>query len=277
MKIGQKREMLMDTSVKPTTTVAGNANIQEDKVFDKTKIQKPISLEIKPPPLETIDEEPDAPVEEPKKPTRGRPKMSPERAAEVKKERSDRLVEARAKSLEIRRRKMNEKKVEAGKLAEQKLHSIPRAQTLASPPPQHLDALPIPLPPQKIATPSGFSGIPQQNVGLPQGFSGNNIDYNTLSQTLWGHMKNQQTQIDDDALHAYGEKIRLEEAHKAKAVYQKEYDNLERQKKRINQMGKSVNILSGGQNVYKPTHRVFGKKVSGTKSYDPTNPYASCF
>ena len=90
-------------------------------------------------------------------------------------------------------------------------------------------------------------------------------------------MQNHQTQIDDEALHAYGEKIRLEEAEKAKALYTKEYENLERQKKRINQMGNSVNILSGSQNVYKPNHRVFGKKVRGTRTYDPTNPYASCF
>ena len=279
MKIGQKREMMMDTSIKVAPTPSGNSNIQEDKVFDKTKVEKlkndPVSLKIEP--METIVEEPSAPLEEPKKTTRGRPKMSPERSEQVRKERSDRLVAARAKSLEIRRRKMNEKKVQAGKLAEQKLHSSPLAQSLASPPPQEYDALPLREPAQKITTPQGFSGPPQQNVGLPQGFSGNSINYDTLSANIWGRMKNQQTTIDDEALHAYGEKIRMEEAEKAKAVYHKEYENLERQKKRINQMGKSVNILSGGQNVYKPNHRVFGKKVRGTKSYDPTNPYSSCF
>ena len=269
MKIGQKREMMMDTSVKVAPTASGNSNIQEDKVFDKTKVEKPkkdsVSLEIEP--MEPIEEEVDAPTETLKKPTRGRPKMTPERAIEVRKERSDRLVAARAKSLEIRRRKMNEKKVADGKMAAQKLNTIP----------QQLDALPLPEPVQEIATPQGFSGPPKQNIGLPQGFAGNPIDYNTLSQTLWGQMQNHQTQIDDEALHAYGEKIRLEEADKAKALYTKEYENLERQKKRINQMGNSVNILSGSQNVYKPNHRVFGKKVRGTRTYDPTNPYASCF
>jgi hypothetical protein len=275
MKIGQKREMMMDTSIKAVPTPSGNSDIKEDMVFDKTKVEKnqkdPVSLEIKP--METIQEEPNADVEPPKKATRGRPKMSPERAAQVKKERTERLVAARAKSLEIRRVKMNQKKVAAGKLAEQKLNSSPRAQALTSPPPQESYHEPV----QEVDTPLGFSGTSKQNVGLPPGFSGNPIDYNTLSKTLWGHMQNQQTEIDEQALHAYGEKIRLEEAQKAKALYTKEYENLERQKKRINQMGKSVSILSGVQNTYKPTHRVFGKRVRGTKTYDPTNPYASCF
>ena len=273
MKIGQKREMMMDTSVKVTPTASGNSNIQEDQVFDKTKIEKPkkepISLKIEP--METIEEEPTAPLEAPKKPTRGRPKMSPERAEQVRKERSDRLVAARAKSLEIRRRKMNEKKVQAGKLAEQKL---------GSPLAQEYNALPTPEPVQEIDTPPGFSGEPKQLVGLPPGFAGGgggNINYETLSKNIWGHMQNQRNTIDDQALQDYGEKIRAEEAEKAKALYQKEYENLERQKKRINQMGKSVNILSGGQNVYKPNHRVFGRKVRGTSTYDPANPYASCF
>ena len=41
MKIGQKREMMMDTSIKVAPTPSGNSNIQEDKVFDKTKVEKP--------------------------------------------------------------------------------------------------------------------------------------------------------------------------------------------------------------------------------------------
>ena len=77
MKIGQKREMMMDTSVKVVPTASGNSNIQEDKVFDKTKVEKPkkdpVSLEIEP--MEPIEEEVDAPTETLKKPTRGRPKL----------------------------------------------------------------------------------------------------------------------------------------------------------------------------------------------------------
>ena len=158
---------------------------------------------------------------------------------------------------------MNEKKVEAGKVAQQKLQPI-RVQ---DPPPQ-----------QTIQTPPGTAGPPQQTINIPPGFSGNNINYDQLSKSLWGHMQHSQNNIDDEALSRYGEKIREEEAQKAKQNYQKEYENLERQKTRMHQMSNSIGILTGQQNKYKPAHRVFGRKPKHTQQKQPgSNPYSSCF
>ena len=264
-QVGKKREMMMDTTItKAPPTAPSNTSINEDQIFDKKPVQKKaISLEVEDLSV-TPTEVPEAPVEQPKK-TRGRPKMTPERAAQVKAERTERLVAARAKSLESRRRNMNQKKVEAGKIAQQKLQSSPLR--IQDPPPQ-----------QTIQTPPGTAGPPQQKIDIPPGFSGNNINYDQLSKSLWGHMQHTQNSIDDEALSRYGEKIRQEEAQKAKQQYQQQYENLERQKNRMHQMNNSIGILTGQQNKYKPAHRVFGRKPKHTQQKQPgSNPYASCF
>ena len=262
--VGKKRDMLMDTNVsKPPPTPQSNTSIKEEQIFDKKPKEPKISLEVKDL-SETPIETPQPPVEQPVK-KRGRPKMSAERAAQVKAERTERLIAARQKSLETRRRNANQKKVQAGKVAEQKLQGSPLK--IQDPPPQ-----------QTIKTPQGFAGPPQQKVDVPPGFSGNNINYEMLSKSLWGHMQHNQNTIDDEALNRYGEKIRMEEAAKAKQQYQKEYENLERQKKRMNQMNNSLGILTGSQNTYKPQHRVFGRRPKHTQQKAPgSNPYASCF
>ena len=146
---------------------------------------------------------------------------------------------------------MNEKKVEAGNVAQQKLQQTPQ-QT------------------PQIAAP------PQQQINTAPGFS-NNINYETLSKSLWGHMQHNQNSIDDEALNRYGQKIRDEEAAKAKQHYAQEYENLERQKKRMHQMNNSLGILTGAHNTYKPQHRVFGRKPKHTQKQPGTNPYSSCF
>lgn len=262
--VGKKRDMLMDTTVsKSPPTAPSNTSIKEDQIFDKKPAQPKVSLDIQD--LNEIPEEStQPPVEAPVK-GRGRPKMTADRAVQVKQERTERLVAARAKSLETRRRNMNEKKVQAGKVAQQKLQPSPLG--IQNPPPQ-----------QTINTPPGFAGPPQQKIDIAPGFSGNNINYETLSKSLWGHMQHNQNTIDDEALNRYGQKIREEEAAKAKQQYTQEYENLERQKKRMHQMNNSLGILTGSQNTYKPQHRVFGRKPKHTQQKQPgSNPYSSCF
>ena len=283
-KIGNKRSMMPDTTLatpKSPDVGGSNLNIQEEQIFDKSKkepkktAEKPVSLEIT-----TLGEEPpDHPPEiiEPVKPKKrtNRQMMTPERAAEVKAERTARLVEARKKSLEKRRQGMYQKAIAKGEAAKSKLGKpespLKKMETI-----------------QEIPTPQGFSSeTPTLPVKVPEGFAkprppqqqSNHVDYDKIVNGVWDKFNNYNSKVDDQALHAYGEQIRKEEAAKSRASLQLEYQKIEQQKAQFKNMKNSLNVLGGGAGRYRPNHRVFGankpRKILPTTPSN--NPFDQCF
>ena len=278
-QVGNKRNIMNNTtlnSTKAPDVLSGNSKINEDEVFDKSKKQ-PVSLEITPPveaqveaPVETLVEVPlEAPVK--KKETRGRKKMTPERAAVVKAERTARLVQARAKSLAIRRENMYMKTIDKASVAKSKLK-------------ESLGEEPL----QEIPTPEGFAcSTPTLPIKVPEGFAKpapatqnyGAVDYQKIVDGVYNKFNSRQTTYDENHLQQYGAKIRAEEAKKAQEALALEYKKIEDQKNRFKNMKSSLNILTGGAGKYRPTHRVFGapKNKKILPKTPSNNPYDQCF
>ena len=265
--VGKSRQILPDTTLtkKPETESQSNLTIQEDAIFSKPKPKENVELQIEEAPVEQPLK-----LQPPEKKKRGRPPMSDERKEELRKERAARLVAGRAKSLETRRQKALQKKIDLGKQAEQIAAS--KAQSMVSPPPQPIQQKQQP----EQQLPPGFAGspVPMKQMAEQQAF-----DYNRVISGVWDKMANYNQGIDDQALLQYGEKIRKEEQTKARQALDNEYAKMNKEKARMQQMNSSMSLLQGRPSGSATNHRVFGRRprIQPRTPAQSANPFDVCF
>lgn len=244
--IGQKRDMMIDTTLNdpptaPPTAPQVQEPMEEEKVFKKPPAPAPAVKMIVEPEAEAAPVRLPSPDPAPiAAPVATPPPEKKKRVASDKLK--IHLAKARAKSLEVRRQKAAAKRAA--------MQTIPEAAAA----------------PQARAAAPAQAAPPRAPVAM---------DYDKIINGVVDRMSFN-NDIDDEALRLITEDIRKEETAKARTDYESKLADLERSKRQIAGKNAAVGILRGNRQP----HRAFGGQGHNNnqlRGQASQNPYDKCF